>query len=263
MIVRKRRHFSDSSHVIWLDPFGDRRKVSRCGLTSVQLSYYFRSASFAIRPVDCVLKHVGSGSQRGHRLSSAVIGKSTSSVKARRNLNPSELMTTKYRSLLRQSRQFAAYNFREYANRRTKDAFHEHKNEPDERAVQELIQHGLKELQMMKVRAYAPSATRRSRSRGSPTYLDLDVNYSSQRQTVVSQFFQLDRLVVEGGKRVSTPSGLFRWGSRLSHICRVSRQAQKATSPARLQNPVDFTTMNIPSLNKEVRPMLDYDWESS
>ena len=40
----------------------------------------------------------------------------------------------------------------------------------DERRMQELIQRGLKELQMMK------------------------------RQTVVSQFFQLDRLVVEGGK---------------------------------------------------------------
>jgi len=40
----------------------------------------------------------------------------------------------------------------------------------DERAVQEFVQRGLKELQMLK------------------------------RQTVVSQFYQLDRLVVEGGK---------------------------------------------------------------
>ena len=59
-----------------------------------------------------------------------------------------------YRSLLRQSRQFAAYNFREYAKRRTKDAFQDHKNEADERKVQEFIQWGLKELQMMKVRFY-------------------------------------------------------------------------------------------------------------
>ncbi|KAI9819167.1 MAG: hypothetical protein M1827_007323 [Pycnora praestabilis] len=75
-----------------------------------------------------------------------------------------------YRSLLRQSRQFAAYNFREYATRRTRDAFREHKDEVEERKVQELMQNGLRELQVMK------------------------------RQTVVSQFFQLDRLVVEGGK---------------------------------------------------------------
>ncbi|KAI9720325.1 MAG: hypothetical protein M1828_005709 [Chrysothrix sp. TS-e1954] len=75
-----------------------------------------------------------------------------------------------YRSLLRQSSQFAAYNFREYAKRRTKDAFREHHEEHDERKVQDLIQRGLTELQVMK------------------------------RQTVVSQFFQLDRLVVEGGK---------------------------------------------------------------
>ncbi|KAI9700884.1 MAG: hypothetical protein M1820_006645 [Bogoriella megaspora] len=75
-----------------------------------------------------------------------------------------------YRSLLRQSRQFAAYNFREYARRRTRDAFQEHKDEGDERKAQELIQRGLKELQILR------------------------------RQTVISQFFQLDKLVVEGGK---------------------------------------------------------------
>ncbi|MCJ1366482.1 hypothetical protein MMC16_005611 [Acarospora aff. strigata] len=75
-----------------------------------------------------------------------------------------------FRSLLRQSRQFAAYNFREYAKRRTIDAFREHRQEIEERRIQGLIQKGLKELQMMK------------------------------RQTVVSQFYQLDRLVVEGGK---------------------------------------------------------------
>ncbi|KAL8784547.1 MAG: hypothetical protein Q9213_003895 [Squamulea squamosa] len=75
-----------------------------------------------------------------------------------------------FRSLLRQSSQFAAYNFREYAKRRTRDAFREHMAETEERRVQELMQKGLKELQVLK------------------------------RQTVVSQFFQLDRLVVEGGK---------------------------------------------------------------
>ncbi|KAF5878587.1 putative lyr family protein [Botrytis fragariae] len=75
-----------------------------------------------------------------------------------------------YRQLLRQGGQFAAYNFREYAKRRTRDSFREHKDVQDERKVQELMQKGLKELQSLK------------------------------RQTVVSQFFQLDRLVVEGGK---------------------------------------------------------------
>jgi len=56
-----------------------------------------------------------------------------------------------YRSLLRQSRQFAAYNFREYAKRRTVDAFREHKGESDARTVQELVQKGLKELQVLRV----------------------------------------------------------------------------------------------------------------
>ncbi|RVX73055.1 hypothetical protein B0A52_02181 [Exophiala mesophila] len=75
-----------------------------------------------------------------------------------------------YRSLLRQGNQFANYNFRMYARRRTRDAFHENQRVADSRQIQELVQKGLKELQVMK------------------------------RQTVVSQFFQLDRLVVEGGK---------------------------------------------------------------
>jgi len=73
-----------------------------------------------------------------------------------------------FRSLLRTSAQFANYNFREYAKRRTKDAFREHQKESDPRVIQELVQKGLKELQMMK------------------------------RQTIVSQFYRLDRLVVEG-----------------------------------------------------------------
>ncbi|KKZ60595.1 hypothetical protein EMCG_04773 [[Emmonsia] crescens] len=72
------------------------------------------------------------------------------------------------RSLLRQSRQFAAYNFREYARRRTIDAFREHQHVTEERKIQELMQKGLQDLRMMK------------------------------RQTVISQFYQIDKLVVEG-----------------------------------------------------------------
>jgi len=57
-----------------------------------------------------------------------------------------------YRQLLRQGEQFASYNFREYAKRRTRDAFREHKDVKDSREIQELMQKGLKELQSMKVR---------------------------------------------------------------------------------------------------------------
>ncbi|KAG0642969.1 complex 1 protein, partial [Tuber brumale] len=73
-----------------------------------------------------------------------------------------------YRNLLRFSDRFSSYNFREYARRRTRDAFREHKNIEDPRKIQELMQKGLKELQVLK------------------------------RQTMISQFFQMDRLVVEG-----------------------------------------------------------------
>jgi hypothetical protein len=57
----------------------------------------------------------------------------------------------KYRNLLRFSNRFAAYNFREYSKRRTKDAFRENKGVEDPRHIQELLQKGLKELQMLKV----------------------------------------------------------------------------------------------------------------
>ena len=59
--------------------------------------------------------------------------------------------STQYRQLLRQGEQFTAYNFREYAKRRTRDAFHENKSVQDPRKVQELVQKGLKELQVLKV----------------------------------------------------------------------------------------------------------------
>jgi hypothetical protein len=52
---------------------------------------------------------------------------------------------------MRQSSQFAAYNFREYAKRRTKDAFREHRGEADQGKVKELLKKAEKELQVMKV----------------------------------------------------------------------------------------------------------------
>ncbi|RYO86173.1 hypothetical protein DL766_001975 [Monosporascus sp. MC13-8B] len=73
-----------------------------------------------------------------------------------------------YRQLLRTGESFQSYGFREYAKRRTRDAFRENKNVEDPRQIQDLIQKGLKELQMMK------------------------------RQTVVSQFYQLDRARKKG-----------------------------------------------------------------
>ncbi|OJD27169.1 hypothetical protein ACJ73_01440 [Blastomyces percursus] len=88
-----------------------------------------------------------------------------------------------FRSLLRQSRQFAAYNFREYARRRTIDAFREHQHVTEERKIQELMQKGLQDLRMMK------------------------------RQTIISQFYQLDKLVVEGeptGKEIGNAGGIVR-----------------------------------------------------
>ncbi|KAF4338708.1 LYR motif-containing protein [Fusarium beomiforme] len=86
-----------------------------------------------------------------------------------------------YRQLLRQGSQFSAYNFREYAKRRTRDAFREHQGEQDSRKVQELVQHGIKELQSLK------------------------------RQTVISQFYQLDRMLIfEQGKQTGNNQEIVR-----------------------------------------------------
>lgn len=57
-----------------------------------------------------------------------------------------------YRQLLRQGEQFTSYNYREYAKRRTRDAFRENVGVQDPRQVQELVQKGLKDLQVLKVR---------------------------------------------------------------------------------------------------------------
>ncbi|KAF9888397.1 hypothetical protein FE257_008675 [Aspergillus nanangensis] len=78
---------------------------------------------------------------------------------------------------------FSNYNFREYARRRTIDAFREHQHETEDRKVQEFMQDGLQNLRMMK------------------------------RQTIISQFFQLDKLVVEGqktGKETGEEGGIVR-----------------------------------------------------
>lgn len=72
-----------------------------------------------------------------------------------------------YRNLLRTGNQFSQYGFREYALRRTRDAFRQHKSETDPLRLQELVNKGINELQMMK------------------------------RQTVIGQMYNMDKLVVE------------------------------------------------------------------
>ncbi|KAJ5772143.1 LYR family protein [Penicillium odoratum] len=88
-----------------------------------------------------------------------------------------------FRSLMRQSTQFSNYNFREYAIRKTRDSFREHQNETEDRRIQELIQSGLQDLRLLK------------------------------RQTTISQFYQMDKLVVEGqktGKETGEHGGIVR-----------------------------------------------------
>jgi hypothetical protein len=66
-----------------------------------------------------------------------------------------------------------------------------------------LVQNGLKELQVMKVRKIL--LKRGVHGSRVATAFDLGANERwTQRQTVIGQFYQLDRLVVEGGTSVCT-----------------------------------------------------------
>ncbi|KAJ5726372.1 LYR family protein [Penicillium malachiteum] len=106
-----------------------------------------------------------------------------------------------FRSLLRQSSQFSNYNFREYARRKTRDSFREHQNVAEERRVQELIQSGLQDLRLLK------------------------------RQTTISQFYQLDKLVVEGqktGKEIGTHGDIVR--QKETGLFRSSRSGRQFDS---------------------------------
>lgn len=72
-----------------------------------------------------------------------------------------------YKALLRHSSRFTDYNFREYARRRTRDAFHEHVSETEPQVVSRLYYDGLNNLAVVK------------------------------RQTAISQMFKGDSVVIE------------------------------------------------------------------
>ncbi|KAI4207406.1 MAG: hypothetical protein LQ348_000592 [Seirophora lacunosa] len=98
--------------------------------------------------------HVNDCLERRYRLSSSLTRTPFFSTLTSQKL----ISLPQFRSLLRQSSQFAAYNFREYARRRTKDAFREHVAETEERRIQDLMQKGIRELQVMKVGLLVPTS---------------------------------------------------------------------------------------------------------
>lgn len=72
-----------------------------------------------------------------------------------------------YKTLLRYGSRFSDYNFREYAIRRTKDAFHEHKSETNPEKIRALYYRGVNNLAVLK------------------------------RQTAISQMFKTDPVIIE------------------------------------------------------------------
>lgn len=82
-------------------------------------------------------------------------------------MSTSKEALTLYRNLLRYGSRIATYNFREYALRRTRDAFQASKDLTDQRKIQELFQKGYKELDVLK------------------------------RQSTISQMYQGEKVIVE------------------------------------------------------------------
>ncbi|KAG7291601.1 hypothetical protein NEMBOFW57_001620 [Staphylotrichum longicolle] len=72
-----------------------------------------------------------------------------SAVQAAARPESAQKVLSLYRQLLRQGNQFSAYNFREYAKRRTRDAFRENKGVRTAEGAGAGAE-GLKDLQMLK-----------------------------------------------------------------------------------------------------------------
>lgn len=55
-----------------------------------------------------------------------------------------------YRAMLRESKQFSAYNYRTYAIRKIRDAFRENKNLKDPLEIQTLVNKAKRDLEMIR-----------------------------------------------------------------------------------------------------------------
>ncbi|KAG4301180.1 hypothetical protein PCANB_002477 [Pneumocystis canis] len=84
-----------------------------------------------------------------------------------------------YRALLRSSSELKNYGFREYAIRRTKDAFREQKNETDIQKIQALLDIGYKELKILR------------------------------RQALINYMYQAERLVIETNHSSEKPDWIY------------------------------------------------------
>ncbi|KAI8811934.1 hypothetical protein BJ742DRAFT_796092 [Cladochytrium replicatum] len=63
-----------------------------------------------------------------------------------------------YRSLLRSSRLFSQYNYRQYVRRRSHDAFREHQFESDPATIETLYQNGVRELDIARRQGFISSS---------------------------------------------------------------------------------------------------------
>ncbi|XP_040839963.1 LYR motif-containing protein 4 [Ochotona curzoniae] len=79
-----------------------------------------------------------------------------------------------YRAMLRESKQFSAFNYRTYAVRRIRDAFRENKNVEDPVRIQALVSKAKRDLEMIR------------------------------RQVHIGQLYSTDKLVIENQEKPRT-----------------------------------------------------------
>ncbi|XP_005869707.1 LYR motif-containing protein 4 [Myotis yumanensis] len=79
-----------------------------------------------------------------------------------------------YRAMLRESKQFSAYNYRTYAIRKIRDAFRENKNMKDPVEIQALVNKAKRDLEMIR------------------------------RQVHIGQLYSTDKLIIENQEKPKT-----------------------------------------------------------
>ncbi|XP_059544507.1 LYR motif-containing protein 4 isoform X2 [Myotis daubentonii] len=79
-----------------------------------------------------------------------------------------------YRAMLRESKQFSAYNYRTYAIRKIRDAFRENKNMKDPVEIQALVNKAKRDLEMIR------------------------------RQVHIGQLYSADKLIIENQEKPKT-----------------------------------------------------------
>ncbi|XP_036203791.1 LYR motif-containing protein 4 isoform X3 [Myotis myotis] len=92
-----------------------------------------------------------------------------------------------YRAMLRESKQFSAYNYRTYAIRKIRDAFRENKNMKDPVEIQALVNKAKRDLEMIR------------RQNWPKFWFPVHI-----RKVHIGQLYSTDKLIIENQEKPKT-----------------------------------------------------------